>query len=103
MNIMNHMNMIQRSGVLKNILGLWSLFFEENKNIFNEKGLIYGSFTFIKFILTVFSKKTIKICSLNEHDVLECIRVYIADFSILRHFLNKLGAWNEHAKFIQVH
>jgi hypothetical protein len=103
MNMMNHMNMILGYGVPKNNFDQKRPFWLKNKLFYSQKWLISGSPTYIKFILDVFSKKTFKNSGLNEPDVDECTRVYIAVFSIFRHFLRIFGIGNEHAKFIQVH
>lgn len=107
MNQMNQMNMIPGLAVPKKFLSSrWQVLglFAGKERVFSGLGgLIFGSSIYIRFILAGFRKKPVINHILNEPDVLECTRVYIAAFPIFRHFYMVFDPSNELRKFIQVH
>lgn len=107
MNQMNQMNMIPGLAVPKKFLSsrwqVLGLFAGKERDFSGLGGLIFGSSIYIRFILALFRKKPVINDLLNELDVLECTRVYIATFPILRHFSMVFDPSNELRKFIQVH
>lgn len=107
MNQMNQMNLIPGLAIPKYFFSFMELFFGlfrgKERDFPCHGGLIFGSSIYIKFIVADFGQKPVKNDYLNEPDVLECTRVYIAVFSILRHFSMVFDPSNELRKFIQVH